>query len=145
MRVLRSAGLVAAAGLISVLGVVASGPTAEAATSSAPSGCSAGDFCFWNNINYNDGPGRVSGDNTSFWAFPHSSCPNGTWANCISSVFNNGTSGMGVDVYDQTGYNGDHYCVPDNVGLPNLTEVDYTGTSLWMNDNIESNYWTWSC
>ena len=157
---LAAAGLMLAAGIGTAEAASAATPTGSA-RAAAPtavgrttgaavrpaiiSGCSATYFCFWNNENYNDGPGKLSGNNGSWYAFSHSSCPGGTWANCASSLDNAGTSGMGVDVYSGLNYGGDVACISDNATYSDLANYNYPGTSTNMNDTIESNEWTWAC
>jgi hypothetical protein len=129
----------------------AAAPVAAGRTTSAAvhpdivSGCSATYFCFWNNANYNDGPGKLSGTNSSWYAFSHSSCPGGTWANCASSLDNAGTSGMSVEVWSGTGYSGWSACIPDNATYSDLANEWYPNGGPNMNDTIESNQWNWNC
>ncbi|WP_034091507.1 peptidase inhibitor family I36 protein [Streptacidiphilus albus] len=122
----------------------ATGRTAATVRPAIEPGCAATYFCFWNNENFNDGPGKLSGNNPSWFVFSHSSCPNGTWANCASSLDNAGTSGMGVEVWSSTGYNGDHACVSDNETYSDLANNSYSNGDA-ANDSIESNEWTWAC
>jgi len=112
---------------------------APASTAAAPANCTAGNLCFWNNINYNDGPGRLSGTNASWFNFSHSTCPNGTWADCASSVYNNGNS-CTARVWYLTNFGAPHLDIPRGTGYPNLTLVP-TGLGNSWNDNIESNSW----
>lgn len=37
--------------------------TAEVAPTAAPTGCTSTNVCFWVNIDFNDGPGQLSGTN----------------------------------------------------------------------------------
>jgi hypothetical protein len=124
--------------------LTATAATATAAPQTVPAGCGSGNFCFWNNANFNDGPGQVSGNNANFTVFSHSSCPYGTWNDCISSVYNNGTSGLGVNVYRDANYLGPSFCVSDNSGYAYLPTY-YTNTTVVLNDSISSNKWTTAC
>lgn len=152
---LAAAGLALAAGVGTAAEASAATPSplSASARSASPdtvrpaivSGCSATYFCFWNNENFNDGPGKLSGNNGSWYAFSHSSCPGGSWANCASSLDNAGTSGDGVDVYSGLNYSGVVACIPDNATYSDLANYDYPGTSVNMNDTIESNEWTHAC
>jgi hypothetical protein len=105
----------------------------------APSGCGSGNLCFWNNINYNDGPGQLSGSNASWFNFAHSSCPGGTWADCVSSIFNNGVN-CTAHVYYYTNYAGPKLNISRGTGYSDLTRLS-TGVGTTWNDNIESNNW----
>lgn len=135
----------AGSGLTSIASA-GSGRSTDTVRPAIEPGCAATYFCFWNNMNFNDGPGKLSGNNTSWFAFSHSSCPNHTWANCASSFDNAGTSGMGVMVYPETNYDGvDYACIPDNSTLADAADYTYTGDGAQFNDSVESNQWTWSC
>lgn len=112
---------------------------APASASAAPNGCTAGNLCFWNNVDYNDGPGQLSGTNADWFDFPHSSCPNGTWADCASSVYNNGNS-CTARVWYLTSFGSPHLDIPRGTGYPHLTWVP-TGLGNSWNDNIRSNSW----
>jgi hypothetical protein len=158
---LAAAGLVLAAGIGTAAEASAATPAASV-RASAPasigkttgnavhpdivSGCSASYFCFWNNANFNDGPGKLSGNNPSWYVFSHSSCPNGTWADCASSLDNAGTSGMYVDVYTGVNYTGWAACIADNATYSNLANEWYGGGSgPNMNDTIVGDQWEWTC
>ncbi|WP_405853862.1 peptidase inhibitor family I36 protein [Streptomyces sp. NBC_01515] len=155
MRTIRTTAAFAVASVIALLGTAAATGTAVAsdsqgisgqAVAAVPSGCSAGNFCFWNNSYYGDGPGQVSGNNSNYTVFPHSSCPYQTWNDCISSVYNDGTSGLGVAVYLDAGDSrtSASWCVPDNVGYTLLPQY-YPGTTTVLNDSISANFWTSAC
>ncbi|MFJ9908288.1 peptidase inhibitor family I36 protein [Streptomyces sp. NPDC101152] len=122
------------------------GKTANAAVQPAiVSGCSASYFCFWNNANYNDGPGKVSGNNLNWGYFQHITCPNGSWGGCASSLDNAGTSGMGVYVFSGADWGGYDACIADNATYSNLAGWNYGASGVNMNDTIWSNKWTWDC
>lgn len=145
-RVVRRVATIGAALALAGGAAVLTGGAAQAAqtTPAVPSGCGSGNFCFWNNANFDDGPGQVSGDNANYTEFPHASCPYGTWNDCISSLYNNGTSGLGVDVFLDANYGLPDMCIPDNSGYAVLPEY-YPGTSVVLNDSISSNLWTNDC
>ncbi len=103
-------------------------------------GCSAGYLCIWKNPNFNDGPGKISDNIPSWYVLPHASCPNGTWADCVSSVDNAATSGMGVVLFSGLDYSGGNFCVPDDTSYPNISDI-----SFGMDTSIVSNIWTWAC
>ncbi|MFJ9899949.1 peptidase inhibitor family I36 protein [Streptomyces sp. NPDC091280] len=154
MGSIRTTAGLAAASVISLLSMIAATGTAAAASDSpaatpravaaVPSGCTAGNFCFWNNAYYDDGPGQVSGNNNNYTAFAHASCPHQTWNDCISSVYNDGTSGLGVAVYLDAGPSGVSWCVPDNTGYA-LLPTYYPNTTTVLNDSISANKWTSAC
>ena len=133
----------------------ASAPSASAPTSTSPhdtgaapaalSDCHATNFCFWVNAGYNDGPGQLSGDNTDWRAFGHASCQTHNWSDCASSGFNDGTSGLGVEVWQNINYGGASACLPRLWRLNNFAGFVYPGTSVSFNDSISSNFWTSNC
>lgn len=113
--------------------------TAPVAPMAAPSGCSSGNLCVWVNINWNDGPAQFSGSNASWFNFPHSTCQNGTWADCASSIYNNGMI-CNAHVYYFTDFGQPVLNIARQTGYANLTQVS-TGLGDSWNDNIESNDW----
>lgn len=100
--------------------------------------CPSGYLCFWRDINYSGGRGKLAGTNSSWFAFSHSTCSNGTWADCASSIWNNGP--CTARVYYLTGFGAPYLDIPRGTGYPNLTQVS-TGLGNSWNDNIESNRW----
>jgi hypothetical protein len=116
-------------------------PTAPAVKSDCP----ATYFCVWNSSGYSDGPAKFAGNNTNWGNFSHSSCPSGTWNDCASSGFNNGTSGFGVEVWQNINYGGASACLPRGWSLNNFAGFVYPGTSVSFNNSISSNFWTSIC
>jgi hypothetical protein len=111
-----------------------------ATPAAAPAGCSAGNVCFWNNINYNDGPGELSGTNASWFGFSHSSCPGGSWADCVSSIYNDGNS-CTARLWYLTNFGSPSFTVARGTGYTNLTQLGTGISGVSWNDNIESNDW----
>jgi peptidase inhibitor family I36 len=109
-----------------------------------PPGCSSGNLCFWNGADYGDGPGELSGSNSNWRAFSHSSCrkPNNpsdrTWSDCASSIYNNGTSCTAV-VWLAAGYGEGHEALARGQGVRNLSTW-HVDTGPWDN-NISANNW----
>ena len=93
----------------------------------------SGYLCFWKDINYGGAMGKVAGNNLNFTAFRNSSCQTGTWNDCISSVYNNGTR-CNVAIYRDANYLGGGLTVPRQTGIANLG-------SYGLNDAISSNRW----
>ncbi|GGN15018.1 peptidase inhibitor family I36 protein [Streptomyces fuscichromogenes] len=115
-----------------IAGSTSSALSAQVATPAAvPSGCSAGYLCFWVNIGYSDGPGKLSGSNTNWTAFSHSTCQTGTWNDCASSIYNDGVNDNAV-VYTDAGYSGSSGVIDRGVG---------GDLSAAWNDVISSNSW----
>lgn len=125
----ETTSMAGAAGTTSTAGAPAAAPAA------APSGCPAQYACFWKNANFNDGPGKVKGDNEDFRALAHGSCPSGTWNDCISSIYNNGRS-CTVFFFKDINYRGEKH----SLGLGDSV----SDISRWVsgfNDQISSNRW----
>lgn len=114
-------------------------------TPQAQSDCPATNFCVWVNSGYSDGPGKFAGANTNWGIFAHASCQTRTWNNCASSGFNNGTSGLGVEVWDGTGYTGLSACLPRGWHTSTFSGLVWPGSNTSFNDSISSNYWTSIC
>jgi Peptidase inhibitor family I36 len=116
--------------------------TATGSTLTAPAGCSLGALCFWQDINEaNITHGELQGTNSSWYAFPHQACPSGTWANCASSIFNNGRH-CTARVWYYAGFGGPHLDIPRGYGYHDLQNVPLGGGyyGSWDN-NIEANSW----
>jgi hypothetical protein len=99
----------------------------------APAGCSSGNVCFWNGENYTGaGPGQLSGRNSDWSVFRQSACPNGTWDNCASSVYNNGVSCKAV-LWTGKGYTGGFFSLSRGSGETQLASSH--------NNAFSSNSW----
>jgi hypothetical protein len=126
-------------------------PAAAAAATSAtqlaePTSCAShpGDLCIYNNAGYKDGPGLFAGDNANWTQFPHTSCPKGTWNDCVSSLWNNGNVDA-VSLYENANYGMPGACWVKGTGASDLNGLDYPGTNINMNDTFSSNYWFANC
>lgn len=107
--------------------------------------CNPGQLCVWVNTSYNGGPGRFTGNNSNWNNFPHTSCTyNGTWNNCASSGFNDGTTGLGVQLWETIGYADGVFCMPQGTQIANFGNRTFNnGHSL--NDRVSANFWTSAC
>ena len=115
--------------LMAGAGLVATGGAAEAA-------CGAGNLCAWEHINKTGAKASFGGDNANWGNFSKST--GGSWNDVASSVQNNGTSGMGVYLYQHSSYGGDWLCLPKGYSYNNLGNQGF-------NDKITSNKWSWNC
>jgi hypothetical protein len=104
----------------------------------ALSDCPAGSLCFWNNTGFTDGPGKLAGTNSSWFAFSHSTCPSGTWADCASSIYNHGNS-CTARVWFFTGFGSPSMTISRGTSISDLSTRPVSGTT-W-NNNIEGNDW----
>lgn len=145
--IMFSTAALAFSGVTSTFAAEPQPPTSahSAMTPTAKSDCPAGSFCVWKDANYSDGPGKFAGDNADWTNFSHSSCSSGTWNNCASSGFNNGTSGLGVSVRQLVGGGGDAACLPRGWSLSDFSGYVWPGTSDSFNDSISANFWTSAC
>ncbi|WP_327371257.1 peptidase inhibitor family I36 protein [Streptomyces sp. NBC_01217] len=107
----------------------------------APAGCTAGNLCFWVNDNWNDGPGRLDGNNPDWGVYSHSTCGSGTWEDCASSLYNNGNN-CTAHVYYLENYQTPKLSISRQSGYNSLSAVPLGyGVSGNWNDNIRSNNW----
>lgn len=118
----------------------ASEPDRGAPSPLAAPACDSSYFCFWVNINFGGDRGQVAGNNPTWTRFSEPTCPSGTWNDCASSGFNNGTSGLGVRVYENANYTGRSTCLPKG-WYGNFTGKYWDGTTTNINDKISSNRW----
>lgn len=104
-------------------------------------------FCVWVDGDYEGPRGQFKESNLSWGSFFQSACPSGTWSDCASSGFNNGTSGMGVVVWNEPGHDhGNSRCLPKGWRHPYFTQVHWNDNAAQnINDKISSNQWTWNC
>jgi len=77
-----------AAVLMSFAWIAVAAPRAHAILRCA----AAGDACGFINSNFGSNRGNWAGDNTDLSVFTQSNCQKGNWNDCISSLWNNGTS-----------------------------------------------------
>ncbi|WBB77276.1 peptidase inhibitor family I36 protein [Micromonospora sp. WMMD882] len=126
-------GVVLAAGA----GAVALAPAAQAAHADCPQ--ESGYLCFWDGTNYAGTPGKLSGANTNWTAFPRSGCPSGTWNDCASSIWNEGLSCDAV-VHSAANYGGDPWVIKRDTGAANLADWKRPSGGNW-NNVISSNKW----
>jgi Peptidase inhibitor family I36 len=118
--------------LLATFGMVAvtAGPA-----SAAPAGCTATFLCLYPDPGYSGGFGHVAGNNSNFNRLPTSThnCGNGTWNDCISSAFNDGTS-CTVWLWSAAGYSGRKLSIARGTGYRNLSTVNF-------DDVTSSNHW----
>jgi hypothetical protein len=104
----------------------------------APPNCGSGNLCFWRDNNTSggtNGPGELSGTNSNWGAFSHSSCQTHTWNNCASFAYNNGNNCNAV-MWDGTGFT---FGAEGALGIPRGVGVDLPSAAF--NDVASSNSW----
>jgi hypothetical protein len=82
--------LVMVAIFATALAVPLTAATPAQAYGNRPPSCDTARLCFYNFIQFraSDGVGKVADSNTHLAIFPHASCDDGTWDDCMSSVWN---------------------------------------------------------
>ncbi len=111
-------------------------PNAPAASAT----CVSGYFCFWVNAGYVGARGQLAGNNSNWTVFAQSQCKGGTWNDCASAGYNDGSSGDGVIVYQNAGFGGGAFCFPQFSVAPNFTQYEFSN-GAGLNDAVSSNQW----
>lgn len=112
--------------------------TSQRAAAKVPATCvdNSGNLCFWNNAGFTDGPGLLSGTNPDWTEFKHSSCPRGTWNDCVTSLYNAGVHCSAV-VWTAASYHEWGLVVVRDDWYDDLS----TEAPTWQ-DSISSNSWS---
>ena len=102
------------------------------ATYPIPDGCSSGYLCMYNFIQHreSDGVGKLTGSNKWLSHFPHSTCPEGTWNNCMSSVYNATTKCF--HLHQGTEYTLGYHNLSPGDGFPDM------GATTSLNNQVSS-------
>jgi hypothetical protein len=118
-----------------VLTTVALAGLAATPASAAPPNCPAGALCIYPDPGYSGGLGTLYGNNPDFTRLPTSThnCGNGTWDNCVSSAFNNGTQ-CTVYLFSGYSYTGVKHTLSRGDGYYNFHDVGF-------DDTLSSNRW----
>jgi hypothetical protein len=123
--------------LISAFALAGLGFLAVDATnaSAAPAGCSATYLCIYPDPGYSGGFGEFSGNNTNWndYTTSKNNCGNGTWNDCVSAAYNDGTS-CTVWLWTNAGYTGRSLSIARGTGYSNLASVNF-------DDTTSSNHW----
>jgi hypothetical protein len=86
--------------------------------------------------------GKLFGKNSDWSTFKHAACPNGTWSNCASSVYNNGDN-CRAQLWNAVGFKNTAGTSPlvlaRQTGVPRLAGTSLGGGS-W-DHAIRSNNW----
>jgi hypothetical protein len=108
----------------------------QPASAAAPPGCPVTFLCFYADPDFSGGMGQVSGTNSNFRAFLTSNhnCGNGNWNDCVSSVFNNGSSCTALLWRDATFAPTPPLSLARNFGYTNLKNQGF-------DDVLSSNSW----
>jgi len=115
--------------------MVAAGLAVTSAPAEAYS-CDSGKLCAWEHADFRGARAQFGGDNAHWSYFAKST--GGNWNDVASSTWNNGTSGMGVFLYEHSHYDGRAFCVPRGYRYSHLSWYSF-------NDIVSSNRWSWSC
>jgi hypothetical protein len=118
---------------------------AAAAPLSDIADCKAADpthsyVCWWAGANQT-GKMHPVRDAISNWATQkEGTCPSGTWNDCASTLYNDNSS-YGAFFFYNSGDGPPDFCMPPGTYLNDLTQYDYAGTTVPINDTISSNSW----
>jgi hypothetical protein len=94
--------------------------------------CNLGYFCVWAGTGYTGTFIYAGGSlNTSNYA-------NSGLNDMVSSLYNHGSNGQGVNVYVDANYRGSSLCIPIGVAVSNLGVYGFDNV-------ISSHYWTATC
>ncbi|KMS69990.1 hypothetical protein ACM01_32850 [Streptomyces viridochromogenes] len=104
--------------------------------------CPGAHLCVWVDADYGGPMGTFEHSNNSWTPYSQPKCTKtGNWSDCASSGYNNGTSGLGVRVYEDVNHKGGSKCLPKGWKGSTFTRVYWDGTSTNINDKVSSNKW----
>jgi Peptidase inhibitor family I36 len=120
------------------------GVTAAAQPMSDLADCPVNDLCWWVDANQ-VGKMHPVRDAVSNWTTQKEpTCPSGTWNDCASTLYNHNPS-LAAWLWYNAGNGGPDFCMPPGSYLGNLTDYDYPGTTVNINDTISANSWAANC
>lgn len=138
-----SSGAIASGTTVSgkVAPFAADGRQVDAAALAGMSDCPLSWFCVWNNTNFSDGPGKWQNNEWRYTNWRHDSCPNKSWNDCASSLYNHGQS-CKVTFYENIdfGPGAFFYQLPRGSYLANLA-LDKWSDGTSPNNKISSHQW----
>ena len=85
-----------------------------------PPSCNTATLCFYNYIQFraSDGVGKLADSNTHLSIFPHATCDEGTWDNCMSSVWN--ATNKCFHLHEHERFLGDHHNLSPDDGYSDM-------------------------
>jgi hypothetical protein len=106
--------------------------------------CHSSYFCVWVDINYGGGLIEFGGNVADYTQWANVTCYQRNWDDCASAAENDGTSGLGVYVYQNTQYTGGNFCIPQGVTVPDFTTKHFSN-GVGLNDAVSSHRWSSYC
>lgn len=119
--------------LLAAVAAIAIAASVGAGAARAEHGCPAGYGCGWVDGSYGIPMGKWAGNNNNLSIFTQSACQTGNWNDCISSIWNEGTS-CNLTWWTNSGYSGNGY--RNNRG----TGTGFLSPEFW-NDEFSSDRW----
>jgi Peptidase inhibitor family I36 len=122
---------------------------ATAATAATPmsdiADCKAADptrsyICWWVGANMTGKMHPVRDAISNWTTQKEASCAGGTWNDCASTLYNDNAS-YGAFFFYSANDSGSNFCMTPGTYLGNLTQYDYAGSTIPINDTISSNSW----
>jgi len=115
-------------------------PTASAAPAVQNDCNMPGSVCIWENVFFKGEEGHFSGNNGN-WGndLPGGTdCSSGSWNDCASSIFNN-KSADAVNLWENAGDTGGHFCVAPMTGYSDFTKHQFSNGDA-LNDAVSADF-----
>jgi hypothetical protein len=116
--------------LATVLGLSLVSASPAMAYGRRPASCNTATLCFYVHKDFVDGPGRLTESSRDLGVYPHKTCDNDTWDQCISSFWN--ATNRCWHLHDIVGYRGGYHNLAPNDGYTNME------TQSSLNDDVSS-------
>ena len=98
------------------------------------------DLCWWVGANQTGKMHPVRDAISNWQTQKEPTCQTKTWNDCASTLYND-NSRYGAFFFYNSGDGPPDFCMPPGTYLNDLTQYDYAGTTVPINDTISSNSW----
>jgi hypothetical protein len=98
------------------------------------------DACWWVGANQTGKMHPVRDAISNWQTQKEATCQTGTWNDCASTLYND-NSRFGAFFFYNSGDGPPDFCMLPGTYLGDLTQFDYAGTTVPINDTISSNSW----
>lgn len=102
------------------------------------------DVCWWVGANQTGKMHPVRDAISNWTTQKEPTCQTGTWNDCASTLYND-NSKYGAFFFYNINDGPPDFCMLPGSYLGNLTQYDYAGTTVPINDTISSNSWSAGC